>query len=585
MSRPRFSVRAITAGLVAVLLIPQGAAYAGVRLPDPAPGTPITDPIPQDPVDAHTALTISEVATFPKSEPVPTPTDARLKRQARINYVGELPDHSGRLFVPDLNGKLYLLKNGTPKEYLDFGALYAPDFFSGRGLGTGFGFVTFHPDFRHNGRFYTVHSEAGAALTDKKPDFAQKAPFVHSVVTEWTANDPAADTFSGTHREILRISFDSQIHGIQQIDFNPTAGRHDEDYGLLYLAVGDGGIGYVNDDPQNLAIPHGKILRIDPRGHNSANGRYGIPRTNPFVRRPGALGEIYALGMRDPHRFSWDSQATWDWSGGWPRLRHRMFLGHIGEHDIEAVYDVKAGDNFGWSEREGPFVFNKADRCNLYPLPADDKKYGYTYPVAAYDHNAPPDWPCTRDVGRAISGGFVYRGHKIPSLRGKYVFADLVDGRLFYTNAAEMRRGGKLATIYELKVENSAGWPVKMSDIVGDARVDLRLGTDNDGELYLLAKSNGKVWKVTGVHRTPRLPDVIPSLQRNLVAYYDFEHPAVHNPAQEQDQGRGGTTINLINGGAPMRVLDGANPSSAHSIQLKQVDPTKSGGNDDWKAG
>jgi glucose/arabinose dehydrogenase len=567
MSKPRWCLLAIVALLATVLWVPQAAA---------APGDPVTDPIPQDPVPAHLGLTVAEFASFPKSEPVPAPVDVRLMRQARINYLGELPDGSGRKYVPDLNGTLYLVENGTPRPYLDVRAAVGPDFWSGRGLGSGFGFATFHPRFAQNGRFYTVHTEAFGALTTKTPDLTpQPNTIVHGVVTEWTATDPAADTFSGSRREVLRLGFASYIHGIQQIDFNPNAGPRDADYGLLYLAVGDGGIGVSTTIPQDLSLPGGKIWRIDPRGTNSANGKYGIPASNPFVGRPGALGEIYAIGMRDPHRFNWDR-------GG----REALYLGHIGEHAIEAIYEVRAGDNLGWSEREGRFRFDRADRCNLYPLPEDDARFGYTYPVAAYDHDPPPGWPCTTDSGHAVSGGFVYRGRDIPLLRGKYVFGDIVDGRVFYTNVNEMRRGGKPATIYELKVFTEAGRRVRMHDLAGHPRVDLRLGSDRAGELYLLAKANGKIWKVTGARLTAATPDVFPTLNRDLAAFYDFEHPFPANPAgtREVDTGFSGTDITLVNGGAEMRVKDGAYPGSNSSIQTQQVNPAVAG-NDDWKAG
>jgi len=453
---------------------------------------PIADPIPEDPIASDLALVLREVATFPRSEPVPPTTDPRLVRWARINYLGEVPDGSRRLFVPDLNGTMYLVENGTPRPYLDVRAAAGSNFWSGRGLGSGFGFVAFDPEFARNGRFFTVHSEAFDALTEKTPDFAQPNAVIHSVVTEWTAADPSADVFEGSRRELLRIGFGSFIHAIQQISFNPTARRRDEDHGLLYLAVGDGGLGVQNgnDDPQDLAIPHGKILRIDPQGTSGANGEYGVPDSNPFVGEPGALGEIFASGMRDPHRFSWD-----------PGGCHRMLLGHIGEHDIEAIYDVQAGDNFGWSEREGSFVFNKADRCNLFPLPPDDESFGFTYPVAAFDHNPPPDLPCTQDSGHAISGGFVYRGSRVRALRGKYIFGDLVDGRIFFTVESEMERGGERAPIHQMKILDGSGRLITARELVGDTRVDLRFGTDGAGELYLLAKANGKVWKVTGARR------------------------------------------------------------------------------------
>ncbi|MEJ3745732.1 PQQ-dependent sugar dehydrogenase [Actinomycetes bacterium KLBMP 9797] len=452
---------------------------------------PVADPIPVDPVPAALGLVVEEFARFPASTTIPPATDPRLDRHARINYLRAAPDGSRRLFVPDLNGTLYMLDGVTPRPYLDVAATFAPDFFSGRGLGSGFGFVTFHPSFAANGRFYTVHSEAFGALAAKAPDLTpQPGAVIHSVLTEWTADDPSANVFSGTHREVLRLAFGTYIHAIQQIDFNPTALPGDADYGLLYIAAGDGGLGVSGDWPQDLSVPQGKILRIDPAGRDAANGRYGIPAGNPFTGRPGALGEIYAYGMRDPHRFSWD-----------PSGDHRMFLGHIGEKDIEAVYDVRAGDNLGWSEREGPLVFDRDDRCNLYPLPPDDARYGYTYPVAAYDHEAPPGWPCLEDSGHAISGGFVYRGAGVPALRGKYVFADLVDGRVFATEAAEMRRGGPLALIHHLKIFDRAGRRLTMADLAGDARVDLRLGADAAGELYLLSKANGAVWRIVGARR------------------------------------------------------------------------------------
>ncbi|HEV2779304.1 MAG TPA: PQQ-dependent sugar dehydrogenase [Actinophytocola sp.] len=468
-----------------------GTAMALVAPTALAESVPLDDPIPEKPTPSHLALTLEEFAQFPQTTTTPEPVDPRLVRHARINYLGELPDGSGRLYVPDLNGKLYLVRNGTPQVYLDVGATFAPDFVSGRGLGSGFGFVAFHPQFARNGKFYTVHTEWGAALTTKPVDLtAQPNTRFHGVIDEWTATDPRADTFSGTRREVLRLGFAGQIHGIQQIDFNPTARPHDPDYGLLYIAAGDGGQGAANgnNDPQNLAIPHGKILRIDPLGTNSGNGRYGIPAGNPFVGQPGALGEIYAVGMRDPHRFSWDTRAG-----------NRMLLGHIGEHAIEAVYDVRAGDNLGWPAREGPFVFNKADRCHLYTLPDDDARFGFTYPVAAFDHDPPPGHSCTSDSGHAIAGGFVYRNPRIPALYGKYVFADLVDGRLFYTKAFQMRRGHERATVYQLQIRDAAGNPVTMQDLAGSTRVDVRFGTDRRGDLYVMAKANGKIWKVTGV--------------------------------------------------------------------------------------
>jgi glucose/arabinose dehydrogenase len=491
MSRTRrWLVTIAGAALLAGLITTPSAAAPADTGAAPAADEPIQDPLP-DPTQSALGITVEEFAQFPKTEPVPPPTDPRLMRHARINYLGEVPDGSGRLYVPDLNGRVYLMKPGeAPHVYLDLGATFAPDFFSGRGLGTGSGFVAFHPDFKRNGKFYTVHSENGAGLAKPTTWPTQPNPILHSVVTEWTADDPAADTFSGTRREVMRIGFTGQVHAIQQIDFNPGARKGSREYGVLYLASGDGGQGASTTGPQDLATPYGKILRIDPAGTNGTGGRFGIPRDNPFAGDDGVLDEIYAIGMRDPHRFSWDPATG------------RMYLGHIGEHRIEAVYEVRAGDNFGWSEREGPFVYKRGDpQCGVYPLPENDEQNGYVYPVAAFDHNPPPGHPLCSDSGHAISGGFVYRGHDVPQLRGKYVFTDLVDGRVFYTEANEMRRGRPMATIHELMVYDAAGKRTSFQELVGDARVDLRFGQDRRGELYLLAKANGKVWQVTGTKR------------------------------------------------------------------------------------
>jgi hypothetical protein len=489
-SIPRIRSAVLTAGITTATLILSTVAAGPAR----AAAGAVYDPIPDMPTQTGLGLVLQEYASFPQSSPDPAPVDQRLMRKARINTVGEVPDGSGRMAVPDLNGNLYFVENGVPHVYLDVAKTFAGHFFSGRGLGQGFGYVAFDPEFRTNGRFYTLHTEQASTAT-KVPDYAQANTIYHGIIDEWTAADPAADTFSGTHREVLRIGFGGQIHGIQEINFNPTAKKNDSDYGLLYLLAGDGGQGYRNTDPQNMGLPHGKVLRIDPRGTDSANGQYGIPAANPFVGKAGALGEIYAVGFRDPHRFSWDSATG------------KMYLGHIGEHAVESIYEVRAGDNMGWSEREGSFVFDRSpsNPCDrLYPLPADDAKYGYVYPVAAYDHDPAKGWNCTSDVGVAVAGGYVYRGHEAPALKGKYIFGDLVDGRVMYTEAKEMRRGEGLAQIRRLALFNAAGQPVRVQDLSGPGapgdpnRVDLRFGTDANGELYILAKANAKIWKVIG---------------------------------------------------------------------------------------
>ncbi len=561
-------VPAIIATAVAATLMAPPAGAGSTTSTD----APITDPVPEQPEQSRLGLVLQEHAQLPASQPTPPATDQRLMRHNRINYVGEVPDGTGRMYVPDLNGPLHLLSGGQQHVYLNFEERFE-HFYSGRGMGSGFGFVTFHPGFAENGKFYTVHTEDEEAIATEEPTYPnQPDPFVQSVVTEWTAADPSANEFAGTSREIFRFGFSTQIHAIQQIDFNPTAEPGDPDYGLLYLAVGDGGIGLDTDVPQDMSTPAGKILRIDPEGNDGPNGQYGIPASNPFVGKPGALGEIYALGMRDPHRFSWD-----------PGGEHAMYLGHIGQHAIEAVYEVRAGDNFGWSQREGRFEFRPENQCWLYPLPEDDEQYGYAYPVAAYDHDPPANWPCNSDSGHAISGGQVYRGTDLPQLRGKYFFGDLVDGRVLYTEVSEMKRGAERAPLHEVQLFDTDGKRMRMTDFVGDGRVDLRFGTDSERNLYLLAKANGKIWKVVGT-RTGSGSEVTEGVARDLVSYYDFEHPFAADDSREVDSGSSRTLLTQVNGGEDMRVVDSAFPDSNNALQVQQVAPAANG-NDDWKAG
>jgi hypothetical protein len=208
---------------------------------------------------------------------------------------------------------------------------------------------------------------------------------------------------------------------------------------------------------------------------------------------------------------------------------------------------------------------------------------GYNYPVASYDHDPPANWPCNSDSGHAISGGLVHRGD-LPGLKGKYVFGDLVEGRVFYTDLGEMIDGGDTeAPIREVSLYDTDGTRMRMPDFVGDGRIDLRFGTDRDNGLYLLAKGNGKIWKVVDVKRAPWPREVHPSLEDDLVAAYDFEHPFAANDAREEDQGASRTLIQLVNGGEQMRAGDGAYPGSLNALQLHSAAESPSG--QAWKAG
>ncbi|PWV52348.1 sorbosone dehydrogenase family protein [Nocardiopsis sp. L17-MgMaSL7] len=378
---------------------------------------PVETPIPETPLPSGVTLQVEELTRLPE-------TDG--EGGARINFVSEVPGPdggSGRLAVPDLNGPLYLVdeETGEATEYLNAWDEF-PDFVIRPSLGTGLGFVAFHPGFADNGRFYTVHTEAGQALETRTPTHEPPGDTrVHGVVTEWTADDPGADVFSGDRREVLRIGYSRFLHGMQQIGFDPTTAPGDPDHGLLYVASGDGDeVPDFSPNPLDPGQPQGKVLRIDPEGDDGPGGAYGIPADNPFVDDPEALGEVYGLGMRNPHRFTWDPEDG------------RMFVGMIGEQSIDSVYELRPGDDFGWNEREGGFRFDRSDPSNVYPLPEDDAEYGYTYPVVSLGRNS----------GVSLVGGFVPRGGPYPALEGRYLFGDIVSGEIRFADTAEMVQGG-----------------------------------------------------------------------------------------------------------------------------------------------
>ena len=386
------------------------------------------------------------------------------------------PD-TGEMYVADLRGKMYkLLKNG-PALYLDIQSKY-PNFIQEPGMATGFGSFVFHPEFTDNGLLYTTHAEAAGSA---KADFTYKdIPVItlQWVLTEWKT-DPKAFPLQGTGREVLRVDMPTGIHGIQQIAFNNTAKKNDQDYGLLYIGIGDGGSASVG---KPLVSPSpskiwGSIIRIDPTGHNSANGKYGIPGSNPFAKSSteNAVPEIYAYGFRNPHRFSWTKSG-------------KLIAGNIGEHSIESLYLIESGRFYGWPIREGTFLerfFNNSGK--VYPLPLDDSTRHVTYPIAQFDH----------DEGTAICAGFDYEG-SIPSLKGKFVFGDIGTGTLFYINNKDIKEG-KQANIYKWNITRH-GKRTSMAELCGNSRVDMRFSQDANGELYIMTKADGKIYKL--INRT-----------------------------------------------------------------------------------
>lgn len=425
----------------------------------------IANPIPEQIHPAGFTLELRDLIQLPST--------SQTAPRARINLLREVDDGSGRLFINDLNGIMYSIKDGEWELYLHIRSEFS-DFISAPGKGTGFGAFAFHPEFRTNGKFYTSHSErTGSAQADFTPEEFNNIA-LQWVVYEWTADDPLAARFEGSRRELLRADFPDVLHGFQEIVFNPTVQPGNPDYGMLYICIGDGGSS-LNFLDGNLTHPNsymGTIFRIDPMGTNSENGAYGIPADNPFVGVDGATEEIWTMGFRNPHRISWDTAPG-----------HKMLIGDIGEMNIEEVNIGEKGRHYGWSQREGTFLYDRpTGRENVYPLPPDDSLFNYTYPVAMYDH----------DEGNAIVGGFIYRGEDIPELTGMYLFGDILNGRTFVVEADSLLPDRWIMP-QELFLTDENGNIIDLQALENNGRADLRFGNDLSGNIYILTKSDGYV--------------------------------------------------------------------------------------------
>ena len=393
------------------------------------------------------------------------------------------PREAGALFTDELMGLLYRVQDRRVSVFLDVRGIF-PDLLCDPGVASGLGSFALHPDFVHNGIFYTTHSETfrgrpAVNSTDIPPDVPKyETPPLEWVLTEWRLTDPAATAFAGTHREVMRFVTPTTGHGSQEIAFAPAADARDPDYGLLYLGLGDGGSTNLKR-PDMSGHPRtflGAILRIDPAGHNGANGQYGIPADNPFAssRDPAIRKEIYAYGFRNAHRISWD------FAHG-----RRMIAVDIGESNVEEVNLIEKGGAYGYGVGglEGTTHLDaKADAKVVRAATAAELASGLP-PFGEYDHSD----------GAAVTGGYVYRG-PLAALRGRYVFGDIVSGRLFFMNLDAEPADH---TIYELNLVRD-GAVTSLKALGRLDRAHLRVGYDDrTGDLFFLTKGDGMIRRVT----------------------------------------------------------------------------------------
>lgn len=338
------------------------------------------------------------------------------------------PDGRGRVFVVEQPGRIMVF-DGTAAApqasvYLDL-----TDRIDASGAEMGLLGLAFAADFKNSGAFYVNYTTSIGGQR-------------RTVISRFIET-PGERTASARSSETILLQYNQPFdnHKGGQLAFGPD--------GMLYIAVGDGGSG---NDPmgngQNKKVLLGKILRIDVSG-TSGDLKYRIPADNPFANQSdGSRGEIWSYGMRNPWRFSFDS------------LTGALWAGDVGQSAREEVDIIEKGGDYGWNIMEGKDCRGGTSNCN---------RAGLTLPI--YDY-------ATTSPNCAITGGFVYRGQKITSLRGAYVFSDYCGGRI-----NGLRYDGKTATAGELV---ASGFMVSS------------FGLDSDGEIYVLQYADrGGIFRLT----------------------------------------------------------------------------------------
>jgi glucose/arabinose dehydrogenase len=426
------------------------------------------------------------------------------------------PGEKGRLYIVSQAGPLTAVdrKTGAKTLFLNVHDRLVPLGVTGPGGYDERGFlgVAFHPNYNCNGRFFTYTTEpAGGPVTFPSTLPPGTAANHQNVIAEWKANDPGKPNAGAVFvQELMRVDWPQFNHNGGDMSF----GRD----GKLYITTGDGGgaddqdgdqsinpppgvVGHQgNGNAQKLNVVLGKVLRIDVDGHNSTNGRYGIPHDNPFVHTAGALGEIWAYGIRNGYRMSFDSEDG------------TLFVGDVGQNDIEELDVIVKGGNYGWPIKEGTKCFNPAGTDTPpiegfatetdcpHPIPP-----GLIDPIAQYD---------TDTEGVAISAGFVYHGRKFDQLRGRFVFGDYTRiftfpngpdnyGRLFYLQQKNFRGPG-LRTIKEFRglAEEAARLgltdPSRPPAAFAQTIALMGWAQDENGEVYALGSRVGRPLKADG---------------------------------------------------------------------------------------
>ena len=402
--------------LALVLLVSCGSATSSAT---PAPNQNTAVPATASPKAVSTAAPdVTGSATAPTGDATAPKIVLKLISDAldRPVYATHAGDDSGRLFVVEKAGQIVILRGGQPvaEPFLDIS-----DRVGSSGSEQGLLSVAFHPQFKQNGRLFVDY-------TDRSGD---------TVISQFQSEGDRADPNS--EKVLLHIDQPYPNHNGGLVLFGPD--------GYLYIGMGDGGSG---GDPQgngqNRKSLLGKLLRIDVDNGDP----YAIPPDNPWPSGDQARPEIWAYGLRNPWRFSFD------------RTTKALYIADVGQNQYEEIDRQPAGShggaNYGWNTMEGEHCF-RGGSCDSAGLVA---------PIAEYDHS----------LGCSITGGYVYRGAAFPRLQGLYFFGDYCSGRIW-------------------ALDSEASPPAEPHELLRSRSNISSFGEDQAGELYL-TDLGGRLYQV-----------------------------------------------------------------------------------------
>jgi glucose/arabinose dehydrogenase len=328
-------------------------------------------------------------------------------------FLTTAPGDARRLYVVEQHGVIRAFERDDPVKsavVLDISGKT-----SRKGEEEGLLGLAFHPQYARNGLLYVYYSGAGKR---------------RQIVSRFRADPATAVADPASEQQLLVMDDPFRNHNGGMLAFGPD--------GMLYVGTGDGGsAGDPHDSGQRLDTLLGKILRVTPE--------LGVPKDNPFAAKKGARGEIWAWGLRNPWRFSFD------------RKTGALWAGDVGQNQWEEIDVIVKGGNYGWRLFEGDAAYENPQR-----RPAKD----FVAPIATYG----------RDEGCSVTGGYVYRGARVLALQGQYLYADFCSGHVWALPAdgTGKRQGRKIANVPQ---PSSFG-----EDEAGEVYI-----TSFDGGIYQLA--------------------------------------------------------------------------------------------------